>query len=154
MVEVLDEGGHHLHTRADLEDPQVVNFYDGNRNLVNRLRAKQGLGEFTIEVFHNDRSHTYALRTKKGERQEVIFKKPHPIVQKYWEERFEQIRSYLRKQEENLRNNLPAELEFLEQNLFVEARYAEVVKSNLREVQEALQKVGLQLEKVQFSYGG
>ncbi|WP_373548536.1 AAA family ATPase [Haliscomenobacter sp.] len=140
--------------QLNLEAPQVVNFYDGNRNLVNRLRAKQGLGEFTIEVSHNDRIYTYALRTKKGERQEVIFKKPHPIVQKYWEERFEQIRSYLRKQEENLRNNLPAELEFLEQNLFVEARYAEVVKSNLREVQEALQKVGLQLEKVQFSYGG
>lgn len=140
--------------QLNLEDPQVINLYDGNRNLVNRLRAKQGLGEFTIEVIHNDRTYTYALRTKKGERQEVIFKKPHPIVQKYWEERFEQIRSYLRKQEENLRNNLPAELEFLEQNLFVEARYAEVVKSNLREVQEALQKVGLQLEKVQFSYGG
>jgi len=140
--------------QLNLEDPQVINLYDGNRNLVNRLRAKQGLGEFTIEIFHNDRSYTYALRTKKGERQEIIFKKPHPIVQKYWEERFEQIHSYLRKQEENLRNNLPAELEFLEQNLFVEARYAEVVKSNLREVQEALQKVGLQLEKVQFSYGG
>ena len=140
--------------QLNLEDPQVINLYDGSRNLVNRLRAKQGLGEFTIEVSHNDRTYTYALRTKKGERQEVIFKKPHPIVQKYWEERFEQIRSYLRKQEENLRNNLPAELEFLEQNLFVEARYAEVVKSNLREVQEALQKVGLQLEKVQFSYGG
>lgn len=140
--------------QLNLEDPQVINLYDGNRNLVNRLRAKQGLGEFTIEVFHNDRSYTYALRTKKGERQEIIFKKPHPIVQKYWEERFEQIRSYLRKQEENLRNNLPAELEFLEQNLFVEARYAEVVKSNLREVQDALQKVGLQLEKVQFSYEG
>ena len=140
--------------QLNLEDPQVINLYDGNRNLVNRLRAKQGLGEFTIEVSHNDRTYTYALRTKKGERQEVIFKKPHPIVQKYWEERFEQIRNYLHKQEENLRNNLPAELEFLEQNLFVEARYAEVVKSNLREVQEALQKVGLQLEKVQFSYGG
>lgn len=140
--------------QLNLEDPQVINLYDGNRNLVNRLRAKQGLGEFTIEVLHNDRTYTYALRTKKGERQEVIFKKPHPIVQKYWEERFEQIRSYLRKQEENLLNNLPAELEFLEQNLFVEARYAEVVKSNLREVQEALQKVGLQLEKVQFSYEG
>ena len=140
--------------QLNLEDPQVVNLYDGKNNLVNRLRAKQGLGEFTIEVIHNDRTYTYALRTKKGERQEVIFKKPHPIVQKYWEERFEQIRSYLRKQEENLRNNLPVELEFLEQNLFVEARYAEVVKSNLREVQEALQKVGLQLEKVQFSYGG
>lgn len=140
--------------QLNLEDPQVINLYDGKHNLVNRLRAKQGLGEFTIEVIHNDRTYTYALRTKKGERQEVIFKKPHPIVQKYWEERFEQIRNYLRKQEENLRNNLPAELEFLEQNLFVEARYAEVVKSNLREVQEALQKVGLQLEKVQFSYGG
>ncbi len=140
--------------QLNLEDPQVINLYDGKHNLVNRLRAKQGLGEFTIEVIHNDRTYTYALRTKKGERQEVIFKKPHPIVQKYWEERFEQIRSYLRKQEENLRNNLPAELEFLEQNLFVEARYAEVVKSNLREVQEALQKVGLQLEKVQFSYEG
>jgi MoxR-like ATPase len=135
-----------------LDEAQVTNFYDQNLNLVNRLRSKKGAGEFSIEVLHNDRNFTFPLRTKKGEKTEIIFKKPHPLVQRFWEERLAQVRTYLEKQVQHLNEHAPVEMEYLEQNLFVDAQYAEIVKHNWHEVQEALQRLGLQLEKIQFLY--
>jgi MoxR-like ATPase len=138
--------------QLDLEEDKVTNFFDTEKNLVNRLKAKKGLAEFTIDVIYNDRIYTYPLRTKKGERTEIIFKTPHPVVQKYWEERFERLRSYLTQQEKQLQENLPDDLHHLDSNLFVDAQYSEIVKSNVREVREALRKLQLQLEKIQYSY--
>jgi len=131
---------------------QVVNFYDQDKNLVNRLKAEKGTAEHTIEVFYNSERYTYPLRTRKAERTEIIMKKPHELVQKHWDERHQRLMSYIDAQLEKVTEGGPAEFAGLEQNLFVESEFSEVVKANLKEVEEALQNLRLRLEKLQYSY--
>ncbi|MCB0564576.1 MAG: AAA family ATPase [Phaeodactylibacter sp.] len=139
--------------KLQMEEAQVVNFYDQEFNLVNRLKAKKGSRQFTIDVFYNSERYTYPLRTRKVERTRVIFKKPHPILEKHWDERLQRLNAYLDQQLEKIRANAPNELNHLDENLFVSGELSEVVKANLQEVAEALQNLKLRLEKVQYMYG-
>ena len=139
--------------KLQMEEAQVVNFYDQEFNLVNRLKAKKGSRQFTIDVFYNSERYTYPLRTRKVERTRVIFKKPHPILEKHWDERLQRLNAYLDQQLEKIRANAPNELNHLDENLFVSGELSEVVKANIQEVAEALQNLKLRLEKVQYMYG-
>ena len=94
----------------------------------------------------------YPLATVKGETTEIIFKKPHEVIVRYWEERFQQIDQYLRQQLANMDAQAPAPLQGLEDHLFVDAAYARIVRANLEEVRAALQALQLRLEKIRFSY--
>ncbi|MCB0635450.1 MAG: AAA family ATPase [Lewinella sp.] len=138
--------------QLELGEPEVVNFYDGDLNLVNRLRARKGAGEHTIEVYHNGVRYTYPLRTRKKEEVETVYKTPHPVVVKFWEERFQRLRHYVEEQSRALREEGPAELDQLENNLFVDQERAAIVRANHEEVVAALQQLKLRLEKIQFAY--
>ena len=138
--------------KLDRTEVEVTNFYDEELNLRNRLKAKRGPSQFTIDVEYNSVVYTYPLATQKGERQEVIFKKPHEIVSQYWEERFQKVYTYIEQQEKNILENGPQELYHLKDNLFVDQKYAAIVGSNLDEVKSALEKLKLKLEKIRFSY--
>lgn len=138
--------------KLKMDEPEVTNIYDTEANLVNRLKAQKGSRENTIDVFYNGERYTYPLRTKQVERSEVIYKKPHPIVEKHWEERFQQLNDYIEKQEGNIEQHAPSQLNHLEENLFVDKKYSEIVRSNLQEVEEALQSLKLRLEKVRYAY--
>ncbi len=131
---------------------KVTNFYDGDVNLRNRLKAKKGSTQHTIDVEYNSVVYTFPLRTKKAEREEVIFKKPHQVVQQYWDERHQRLINYIEQQEQHIAGNAPDALNHLGENLFVAASYTPIVTSNLREVQDALKNLKLRLEKLQFSY--
>ncbi len=135
-----------------IEEPQVTNFYDKDYNLVNRLKAQKSPQQFTIDVFYNSERYSYPLRTRKGERTEIISKKPHPVVQEHWDERHKRLVDYIEQQEQKIKQHAPSELNHLEENLFVPAEQSEVVKANLEEVRAALQQLKLKLEKVQYAY--
>lgn len=134
------------------DEKEVTNFYDEDINLRNRLKASRGKDQFTIDVEFNSEVHTYRLATTKGETTEIIFKKPHDVVVKYWEERFQSVNQYIDKQLENIGSHAPEELQGLENNLFVDKEYAEIVSANLEEVIKALQGLKLRLEKIRFAY--
>lgn len=132
---------------------QVVNFYDTERNLVNRLKAEKGTAEHTIEVYYNSERHTYPLRTRQAERTAIISKKPHPIVQQHWDERHQRLVAYVDNQMEKTEEvNTDNPLHRLEDHLFVDAQLADVVRSNMLEVRDALRSLRLRLEKVQYAY--
>ena len=131
---------------------EVTNFYDEELNLRNRLKASRGTTQYTIDVEFNSEVQTYSLATTKGETIEIIFKKPHDIVVKHWEERFQSVNQYIDKQLENIGSNAPEELQHLTDHLFVEKEYAEIVSTNLEEVKAALRNLKLRLEKIRFSY--
>ena len=133
-------------------EQQVVNFYDSNKNLVNRLKAERGTAEHTIEVFFNSERYTYPLRTRKAERTEIISKKPHEIVQKHWDERHQRLLAYIDGQLEKMQTDAPPELKHLENNLFVDTGFSEIVQANYLEVAEALRNLRLRLEKLQYAY--
>lgn len=138
--------------QLQLGETGVTNFYDTELNLVNRLNAKKGVAEHTIEVFHNSIQYTYSLRTHKVEKQEVIFKKPHPIIKQHWNDHYQKLLNYIEKQEEKITNNFPPELKHLSNNLFVDATLGEIVSANLEEVKSALQQLKLRLEKGRYAY--
>ncbi|PHN06061.1 AAA family ATPase [Flavilitoribacter nigricans] len=133
-------------------EAEVVNFYDKDKNLVNRLKAEKSTEEHTIEVYYNSVRFTYPLRTRKAERTEVIMKPPHEIVQKHWDERHQRLMSYIDAQLAKMEEGKPAEMSDLQDNLFVNQDFSEVVLSNFREVAESLQSIRLRLEQLQYTY--
>lgn len=135
-----------------LDDPAVTNFYDREGNLVNRLKARRGQAEHTIDVFHNDVPYTFSLRTRQVERSEIIYKKPHELVARHWDERCRRLLEYIEKQESNITDHAPNQLNHLDENLFVDQSNSDIVRANLQEVSEALRGLKLRLEKVQYAY--
>ena len=96
--------------------------------------------------------NVYPLAIKLADRKEIIVKKPHTIIQKYWDERYQKLMEFTTTQIENMETNAPTEIADLQNNLFVEADFAEVVKKNFQEVKNNLQALKLDLEKLQFYY--
>ena len=139
-----------------LDDTEMrsVNFYDENKNLVNRIRGRKGPRENTIEVNFNGTDQTFRLKTHLIERTEVIRKQPHRILQQFWDERFEQLTTYIDQQRAAVTEHGPEELTGIGHHLFVDGSYAEVVTANLREVEEALAGLRLRLDKLHFEYAG
>lgn len=138
--------------KLSLNEESVTNFYDPEGNLVNRLKAQKGTQEHTIDIFYNSEKLVYSLKTKKAERSEIIFKKPHSIVVKFWEERYEKILNYIQTQEKRMKEDTPEEVPFLKENLFVKEEWSEIVLANLEEVRQTLERLLLRLEKIRHSY--
>ncbi|WP_116125669.1 AAA family ATPase [Lewinella sp. IMCC34183] len=133
-------------------DYSSVNFYDEDRNLVNRIRGRKGPRENTIEVNFNGTDTVFRLKTRLTERHEVIRKAPHRILREFWDDRATKLRTYLEEQQAAIADHGPAQLAGIADHLFVDADYARVVSANLDEVREALAGLLLQLEKLQFEY--
>jgi len=135
-----------------IENESVINFYDENKNLVNRIRSAKGKDANTIVVNHDAKLQVYKLTTKLADRSEVIMKAPHSIVQKYWDEQYQKLSAFITQQLDNMRNNAPEEIKGLSQNLFVNPEYSDIVKQNFTEVEKNLENLKLQLEKLQYAY--
>lgn len=137
-----------------LSDSELVsiNFYDEQRNLVNRIRGRKGPRENTIEVNFNGTDQVFRLKTALSERTEIIRRKPHSILEKFWDQRLEQLTNYIKEKQTVIAENGPEELAGLDKHLFVSSDYASVVSANLTEVREALAGLALRLEKLHFEY--
>jgi MoxR-like ATPase len=141
------------YNKLDLAEFKVINIYDEGLNLRHRLQARKSASRaHAIEINFNAVEYTHPLKTHKVERSEVIYKKPHRLVEAYWNQHFEQLMQYIREQETRLSSDQPSEITQLEQNLFVDPRRADIVKANLVEVEQALDQLRLRLEKVQYAW--
>ncbi|MFA0963817.1 AAA family ATPase [Roseivirga sp. BDSF3-8] len=134
------------------EEFTVTNFYDEENNLVNRLETKKGLTEHTVLVKYSSVEYSFSLITMKQEETEMLMKKPHRLVQQFWNERYEKLHGYILQQIDRLEAESPEELDQVETNLFIDHRLAPIVTANHREVTEALHRVRLQLEQIKYSY--
>ena len=112
----------------------------------------KGKEKNTIVVLHDSKENVYKLVTKIAKKKDVILKAPHPIVQKYWDERHSQLSSFIQKQLEKIESDSPSELTGLEQHFFVDSEFSEVVRKNMNEIEVSLKNLSLQLEKLQFAY--
>lgn len=130
----------------------ITNIYDEDKNLLNRLQAKKGEKEHTIEIVHNSKTYTFPMKTMKVEREEIVYKVPHRLVKQFWDERFEQLHQYIEEQEARLREEYPDELNHVNSNLFIDEKLAPIVKANHEEVVSALEQAKLNLEKLKYSY--
>ncbi|MEM9929392.1 MAG: AAA family ATPase [Bacteroidota bacterium] len=134
------------------QDMVSINFYDEQQSLVNRIRGRKGPRENTLEVNFNGTDQVFRLKTHLVERTEVIRKQPHRLLEKFWDQRLEQLTNYISQQQATIAENGPEEMQGLTDHLFVDKAYADVVNSNLNEVREALAGLTLQLEKLHFEY--
>lgn len=135
-----------------IDEPQVVNFFDEQKNLVNKMRVLKGEEENTILVIRESKKTKYRLKTRLIEKTDYITKKPHKIIQQFWDERHQQLTSFIEQQLKNMDDNRPIEIDMLERNLFVDAEFASIVRQNFEEVAANLRQLHLALEKLQFSY--
>lgn len=139
-------------TLGQEEGGKVINLFDGELNLLRRLKARLSQKENAVDISFNSIEYTIGLRTKKAERVEIMYKKPHPLVEKHWEERVANLNNYLLERQNLLTEEQPEELAGLEQNLFVDARLSPLVRANLDEVSQALNQFKLRLDKLQHAY--
>jgi MoxR-like ATPase len=138
--------------RLASDEDSIINIYNNAGNLTNRLKAHRSSNAVEIIVKHNERSYTFNLLADKQEKEEIIYKKPHSLVLRFWNERIENLKSYIREQLSRFENDLPQEIHHLKTNLFVEAQLAEIVEANLKETKLALEKTELQLDKIRHFY--
>ncbi|MEL7020319.1 MAG: AAA family ATPase [Bacteroidota bacterium] len=138
--------------KLSMDEDKVTNFFDAQQNLLNKIKSRKGPRENTIVINFNGTLMTFELETRQQERTEIIYKKPHSVVEKYWEERFKQLTTYVETQQQRIAQHAPSELAHLSDNLFVDSRWAKVVRANLEEVKDALQHLQIRLEKLRYSY--
>ncbi len=129
-----------------------VSLYDENQALTNRLNAKLSTEENSIEIFYNSKTTRYPLKTQKAETTEVILKKPHPVILKYWDERIETLQKYILEQKAKLNQESPDELNHLQENLFVHPNLSQIVEANMKDVIKTLDTLELRVEKLAFYY--
>ena len=135
-----------------MEEPKIMNLYDAEKNLVNRMKSQKGKERNTVTIFHDSIANHYKLKTKLSERKEYIIKKPHRVVQKYWDERYAEMDRYLTDQIDMMQNQAPAEIRGASTNLFVDEDLSEVVTRNYNRTLNDLKELKLALEKTQYLY--
>ncbi len=135
-----------------MDEPEVTNFYDEEKNLVNRIKVAKGRKEHSIDVYRDSNITIYHLETRITDQVEYIDKKPHPVLQKFWDEKHAKLSEYINTQLDKLKDSFPAAFNTMHKHLFVSEEYIPLVQKNYREVEEQLKQLQLQLEKLQFRY--
>ncbi|MBC8112413.1 MAG: AAA family ATPase [Verrucomicrobia bacterium] len=138
--------------RLTIDEDSTINLYDTQGNLTNRLKARRSQTTAELFVKFNEKTFTFRMLADKEEKAEIIYKKPHPVLQKFWHERLENLGQYIKNQQNHLENDLPEEIQQLKNNIFVEANLSQIVESNLNETRQTLQKLALQLDKIRHFY--
>ncbi|MDX5427344.1 MAG: AAA family ATPase [Bacteroidota bacterium] len=139
-----------LLNRGDLE---ILNIYDSEWKLVNRLQAERSPQRFSIRVHHQSNTYDFGLTTHKNERVRTVKREPHPLVRKDWDERIDHLRAHIDQQIERLRNDLPEALSH-QTNLFIDDRLRPIVEANHKEVAQTLDELRLEIDKIHHDYAG
>tara|TARA_R110001592_G_scaffold72390_1_gene220999 strand:+ start:1737 stop:3281 length:1545 start_codon:yes stop_codon:yes gene_type:complete len=140
------------YNRLKVDDYEVINLYDDEYKLVNRLSAAKANKQFSLNIKHNSIKHLLTLLTYQQEKVDYLYKKPHPLVFSFWEERYQKMEDFIKKQQKNLIDNKPESLTLAKGNIFIDAKLMPVVEANHQEVTDALSALQLKLEKLRHSY--
>lgn len=138
--------------RITVDESQVLNLYDLQGKLVNRLSSTKSRDAFSLNIEHNSRIYSYRLLTHKRERRKRIHRKAHDIVVKHWNTRYDALHGDVTKALLALRDGKPAHWDAFEAHLFTDKRMAPFVKANHEEVTQRLEKLELRLQKLRYSY--
>lgn len=138
--------------KLNVEEWKSISLFDMSHNLVNKIQAKLALQKHTLEILHNSQVIPLKIKTVEREKIEYIKKKPHNLVEKFWNEKAQELKNYIQNQQKRLQNDAPDELNHLKTNLFVPAHLSEIVEANMKESSKILQNLALQLEKIVHLY--
>ncbi len=136
-----------------VNEESVTNVFDDAKNVVNRLKCQKGASASnTIVIHHNSDANEYKLKTRLVERKEFVSKKPHKLVQQFWDERYSELAKYISLQIDKMGTDAPQEIKELHGNLFVDEDLSLVVRKNYDETLNELKELRLALEKTQYAY--
>jgi len=138
--------------RLRLDELRTIGLYNEEKSLTYKIKAKKGDAAHKIQVYQSSQYHTFAVTTEMVEEERYLYKKPHPIVKKYWDERIEDLNGFIAGLRKKLTEETPSEVHHLEQNLFVPAELSEIVKSNLNQAVNTVNTEALKVEKLQHYY--
>lgn len=138
--------------KLSLDEFQVINVYDEERNLRHRLKAQKSPQAHAVEIQYNSVAYRLPLQTTQVEQTEIIYKAPHSLIAKHWDQQCAQLQTYISEQQTRLKEELPTEFDHLRSHLFVNPQHAVIIESNMREAAEMLDQLALRLEKVQYAY--
>ncbi|MCC5943465.1 MAG: AAA family ATPase [Bernardetiaceae bacterium] len=138
--------------KLQIEEQQTIGVYDEQFKLTYKVKAQRSKIPHHIEITHNAQTLPFKLRTHKTEKQDIIYKKPHPLLRKYWNEQYENLQNYIQTQLQKIDSDQPQAVAHLENNLFVEASLAKIVLSNLNDAINTLNELQLRLEKIKHYY--
>jgi MoxR-like ATPase len=133
-------------------EKDILNFYDAQFKLVNRLQVAQSPTPFTLQVKHNAVVHEMSLETYLQASKKVVLKKPHALVSDNWVKRHHATSSYLQTQIQLLEQQKPGALQGINNHLFVDQLLAPFVTENFDKVVAALEQLQLRLEKLQHYF--
>jgi MoxR-like ATPase len=133
-------------------EAQVINYYDSVNKLVNRVESILGEQAFSIEVTVNGQKEILRLETHREEHIRIVSKKPHKLLNAYWEEWGNKIEQFLREKEQALLESTPAELNDLPEHLLLGKETARLIRHNLESVQSELSDLRFELEKSQHLF--
>lgn len=131
---------------------KVINYYDGENKLVNRIETILGNEPFTLEVTVNGQRETLHLETHREEYTRYISKRPHKLVQAYWEEWGEKIEQFLNEQEQRFEAQQPDELDQLPNHVLIGKESSALIRHNADNIREELSSLRMQLEKAQHMF--
>jgi MoxR-like ATPase len=140
------------YNKLKVDDLDVVNLYDDDFKLVNRLGAEKADAEFTLRVKHNSQVHRLHLQTYQREKNQYLFKKPHPLVKEFWDERYEKLAAYLKQQKQRVKDERPPEIDSGRGNIFIDEKLLPLVEANHQEVLDSLNQLELKLDKLRHLY--
>ncbi len=139
-------------SRLSREEQKSISLFDQSLSLVNKVNARLSPQEHCIDIYYNAQVYTLKLKTVQREKTEITLKKPHPLIEKFWDERVNTLLQYIQQQQERLQKERPEELEGLQEHFFVPAAMADIVSANIQEVKRQLNSLHLQVEKIAHSY--
>jgi len=131
---------------------EVINLYDENLKLVNRISGSKANVANALIFKHNSVKYTFPLQTHLKESTEINLRKPHPMILKFWDEKYSNISNYILQQQNWISENTPEQLAKGAGNLFIEKGLEALVNKNLNEVKQALDELNIALEQIKFSY--
>lgn len=138
--------------RLQLEEDSTIGLYDANFKLTYKIRVRKSKEENELLVTHNSQLLDFQLKTEKRDHTEYLTKKPHPIILKHWNERFETLSVYIEKLQKKAEDERPKQLEQLKSNIFVPSPLAKIVEANLVESMNTLNALALRVEKIKHRY--
>ncbi|MGB0526073.1 MAG: ATPase, partial [Flammeovirgaceae bacterium] len=138
--------------RLQLEEETTIGLYDENYKLTYKIRTHKSKEENEVLITHNAQQLTFQLKTQKREITEYLTKKPHPIIIKFWNERFDTLFNYIQQLQQKTEEERPKQLANLQTNRFVPPTLAKIVEANLIESLNTLNGLALRVEKIRHNY--
>jgi MoxR-like ATPase len=130
----------------------VMNYYDGQYKLVNRLQTKPADAPFEVLVDHNAQTHRLPLETVLEETHKTVRRKAHEMLIRHWNNRCGQLLAHIDAQEVILAEQNPENAGVIAGHLFVDDALVPYVRENFDHVVQQLKLLRLRIEKLQFGY--